>query len=57
MSKYDVAITVSFETFYTVDADDEERAKEIASELAASEFVGRIIDDINPWSVSLCKEE
>ena len=53
--KYGVAVTVSFETYYTVDADSEDEAKEQASLLAANEFSGRLIDDINPWSV--CKED
>lgn len=53
--KYGVAVTVSFETYYTVDADSEEEAKDKASELASMEFSGRLIDDINPWSV--CKED
>ena len=57
MKKYDVAVTVSFETFYTVKADSEEDAKDKASELACIEFGGRLIDDVNPWSVTLCEEE
>lgn len=57
MKKYDVTVTVSFETCYTVEADNEEDAKEIASELACSEFSGKLIDDVDPWCVSLCEEE
>ena len=57
MKKYDVAVTVSFETFFTVEADSEEEAKDLASKLAACEFSGKLIDDIDPWSVSLCEED
>ena len=57
MSKYDVAVTVSFETFYTVEADSEEDAKEQASVLACNEFNGRLVDDVNPWCVTLCEED
>jgi len=57
MKKYDVAVTVSFETYYTVLAEDEDDAKDKASDLACSEFSGKLIDNVNPWSVELCEEE